>query len=565
MMAGKATNLFEWPALAGADLEPLQGATFEHAVWGKVHGAASDARWIAASASFTGQDLDLEHELELGSEDAPRSTQLWRTLDGSHFAVGCYPSRAVDAAGRQSQLEKQILEWRRPAATPAAAGSLLLMPVVTALSDEIWWPHRKDLRWSESDFVLPLDPWRPVVEGDSVTGAVAQAIDRGLGDLRRHASAEALSDLYAAVLANQRTIPLRGLESPLGPLALAVLMLPLERDQADRLSIAGWLPSSRADAGEQQARWNLVLGGESPLAAGGDPPNAEQRQRGQRLAQTLIVGDPSQLKRPMVTVSGPTATKADGDQPPTRLALWGPSAAGKTVLLAQLYFELDAEVTDWEIYPTQSSLAFIQQMRSKMRSNNAFPAPTMAREQISYTFRHRQTGAEASLVVDDRPGGEFEKLEADIQQRLAEAEGLVLLFDPLRPPARLEQEIWRTLEGVYLARGESSTKDSRPIAVCISKADVLIKSPADFRRARREMEEFVRERVNPILIKLLDRFCDHYRLFPVSAAGVDLHHGSIERVVFYDENLTPRICSGGQAFNLMAPFAWLLEELVEKK
>ncbi len=560
-------TVFDWPALEGADPEVLAGQKFERAIWGKAHDAPTDFRWLACSPSFSFQDRRLDRELGLGPEDAPKVTQLWRALgNGSgagrrpHFAVSCYPSRAIDAVGRSGVLEKQILEWQRPPGVPAALGAVVLLPAVAGLDDEVWWSKRADPRWMEDDFIDKVEPWSPGAEawtGDGIAGRVA----RGLEALRQRVTPEALAGLYAGVLARNRALSLGSLREPLPAEAVAALFLPLSRLEADRLSVAGWLPSTRADGAEQQGRWNLLLGGDAAIPAAGDPPTAEHQRLGERLAGALLAGDPSQLRarprrrRPETADAG----AADG----TQLALWGPTASGKTVLLAQLYFEADAEAADWEIFPTESSLAFIKQMRDKMRSSNAFPGGTTAREKIVYHFRHRHSGAQATLEVEDRPGKDYQDLDEPTLDRLQAVDGLVLLFDPTRSVATRRRELWETLEDLHVASGLGGTKDSRPFAVCMSKADHLINSAADFRRARsdEEMDDFVRQHADPELLRALKRFCDNYRFFPVSSAGVDLRHGVIERVVFFDESLEPRICTAGQPFNLLAPFAWILDEL----
>ena len=54
---------------------------------------------------------------------------------------------------------------------------------------------------------------------------------------------------------------------------------------------------------------------------------------------------------------------------PIHLTLWGPSAAGKTVLLAQIYIETAGGDGEWEIFPTAESHEFIRQMRGSMAAN----------------------------------------------------------------------------------------------------------------------------------------------------------------------------------------------------
>lgn len=252
---------------------------------------------------------------------------------------------------------------------------------------------------------------------------------------------------------------------------------------------------------------------------------------------------------------------------PVHLTLWGPSAAGKTVLLAQLYIEAEAG-GDWDVFPTAESHAFIRQMRASMASTNAFPqaTPVGAVERIAYRFHHRPTGTDVVLEMEDRAGRDYEELEEESQTRLAKSSGLVLLFDPSRSPADLEREVWDTLESIHISSGRGARKDPRPIAVCLSKADLLLDGPADLERALTDPDGFVRDRVDPSLLKALDRFCEHYRLFPVSSAGVRLGWGVIEPVVFYDEDLNPRLSTdGGQPINVMAPFAWVLKQVVLKQ
>ncbi|HEX6863287.1 MAG TPA: hypothetical protein VF414_10755, partial [Thermoanaerobaculia bacterium] len=392
--------------------------------------------------------------------------------------------------------------------------------------------------------------------------SLGEAVARGTAELHAALQEEALTDLYAHILAGHRAVPLAGLAAPLAPEAVAALLLPLPRALADQLSVAGWLPSRRFDLEALQRSWSVVLGGATLPPAPPWSPSPDQRRQARALAQAILANDPSLLAVP----PAPAAIRATvaGSSSPIRLAMWGPSSAGKTALLAKLYLDDDEQI-DWDIFPTATSLQFIQDMRSHMRTSNSFPpATTAAVEQIEYQFRHRETGSEASLRLEDRAGSESEKLSDAIRSQLAEAQGLVLVFDPLAEGSALEGQVWRTLEHIHVASGRGVRKDSRPIAVCVSKADLLIETIEDLRSAREDPDGFVRRHDRMGLVRALDRLCDNYRLFPVSAAGLRVRHGVIEPVVFYDEGLRPRLCPGGLPLNVRTPFAWLLDQVTNR-
>lgn len=248
------------------------------------------------------------------------------------------------------------------------------------------------------------------------------------------------------------------------------------------------------------------------------------------------------------------------------LALWGPSAAGKTALLAQLFLLPSAAGEGWEVFPTEASLPFVEQMQARLQTENLFPEATTLGtvSKLLYHFVNRAAGTRASLHVEDRAGREFEEMNEEGQRRLNAAHGLVLLFDPMRERERLRDEVIRALQRLYVTRehgADQDPRDPRPIAVCLSKADLLIRTPEDALRARREPDAFVRERMVPELGGWIDRFCANYRLFPVSAAGIRVRRGVVEPVVFYDEGLRLRIGLGGEPFNLIEPFLWIFRQL----
>jgi len=559
-----------WPALDFDGRELPQQLTCERGVWGKVHGAPTDFRWIAETPALAApQKHIVERELPLGSEDAPLSTTLWRVVEDTCYAVRVYPSTARDAAGGSGFLEKQLFEWKRPAHVPAALGALLLLPAVAALEPTDWEQQPADIRWSEEDHVtvLPANEARP-----TSMAAIEAAIEEGLRGLSESITEEALADVYASLLAGNRAVPLQGLSSPLPPASLAAVLLPLPRSVADRISIAGWIPTTQlSEFDPEQIRrcWDVVGGDSAGSPSDRATPQGEQVRQGQAMARSIFRDrGPA---RPRV-VSAAMSKATDPAIKPVEIALWGPTAAGKTAFVAKLY--LDSKDGEWEVFSTGKSLAFVQDMRERIRKDNLFPFATIVGDiprEIEYIFTHSKNRVRWSMQLEDRAGYHSEKLEeaaqrekpgvVSLKRRLESADGLVLLFDPLANEVALETSVANTLELLNVASGRVGLKEERPIAVCFSKADVLIRTPEDLQRAVEQPDAFVRERMPAALVRPLDRLCSNYRLFPVSAAGIRTRYGIIEPAVFVDEACQPRISPGGEAFNLLAPFTWILGEL----
>ncbi len=544
-----------WPALATTGDSPLPSdLDYERGVWGKVHGAHTDYQWIAASAAFASGDPPLEGELRLGSEDVPRHAVHWRVVGDRACAVVCYPSRSTDAAGRTSFLEKQVFVWQRPAEIPSALGALFLLPRIAAVDNAIWW-ERRQIRLSDEDSLLTLTPADHPPLALSVED-LESTIDTGIEELGRVVSEEVLGDLYARLLAGQSGVPIAGrLAEPLSGAALAAVLLPLPRSLADRLSLTGWLPAQRIPDVEDLARcWSAVLGGSVLPPSPAVVPSPLQQQRGRELARAL-------LHRAPATAAGGAVINRSSSRPRKSIpiAVWGAPSAGKTALLTQLY--LEARGGGWEVLPSEKSQKFIDDMRNRMRSQQRFPPATSTPEPIEYRCRLLGTQREFSLRLEDRAGSESVKPSEGMRRQLQEASGLVLLFDPLVELTELEDQISRTLEQVYLDR-DSDGPDSRPVALCFSKADFLIATADDLRLAREDPDGFIRrqERIQK-LEGVVRRFCSNYRLFPVSAAGVRLRYGVVEPIVFYDEALSLRLRSGGESLNVFAPFAWVLDEV----
>ncbi len=300
----------DWPEIA--PVLPATPATgeppvlrVEHAVWGKVHGARSDFRWIARSPDFP-QDPDLPRQLNLGAEDQPVRTQLWRNLHGRCYAVSCYPSRATDWSGRTGFLEKQILAWEPAVGLPAALGALLLLPEVACRTDEVWWDRCEGEPWQDPGFALPLPAPGPIPVEES---QVEASLIRGIEALHAVLQANSLEAYFLRLLGRLRPAGLTGLSQPLPPEALAALLAPLPGMLADRVSLAGWISghASRDDL----ARWDAVV--LPPELAGTAEPEVQvspvDRERASTWARRLLLlPEPMEELRPSpFSVAEPSA------------------------------------------------------------------------------------------------------------------------------------------------------------------------------------------------------------------------------------------------------------------
>jgi hypothetical protein len=300
-----SASVWQWPALnLQGHPRPLQ-LEVERAVWGKVHGAASDFRWIAHSPGLRPQARRLELELLLGSEDVPERATCWRALGSSYCAVSSYPSRALDAARRSGFLEKQLMEWTPYQDAPAALGALMLLPRVAGFTDEIWWNRSGDPGWAQPGFALNLEPGDvPSLEVDE--GNLARTVAAGCAVLRDAVEETTLAAFYSSLLAKRRPAILSGLGRPLPPEALAALLLPLPRKLADRLSMAGWVVSQRVDPESFTRLWDALLcdGVPASLRAAAE---SEITEPGREAARAVLSGGPPRSDRPFVPSSPPSS------------------------------------------------------------------------------------------------------------------------------------------------------------------------------------------------------------------------------------------------------------------
>jgi hypothetical protein len=287
-----------WPALQ-VDRERLPPvAEYERGVWGKMHGAPTDFRWIARTVGFGRAHADLQMQLSLGGEDVPVRFPAWRNVGDRCYAISSYPSRAIDAAGRRDFLEKQVLEWHRPPNVPAALGALLLLPRAATLTDAIWWDRYVGELWTQPEIFLRIDDadHQPLAIDEDELGV---AIERGRQQLREAVSADALAQLYDQLLAGRRPALLTSSPQPLPPEALAVLLLPLPRELADRISLAGWIPTDRPVFADLGSRWNVLA---LPTAERVSSSSSVAR----RMADSLLATEPVQPSQVVIDERRPT-------------------------------------------------------------------------------------------------------------------------------------------------------------------------------------------------------------------------------------------------------------------
>ncbi|MBL8213834.1 MAG: hypothetical protein JNK87_24160 [Bryobacterales bacterium] len=239
----------DWPALQNGSVSPGKVIRAERAISGKVHGTVG-FRWIARSPGFEGAALRVDRALLLSLEDAPASMPAWRFFKGHYYAVWAYRSSASDAAGRSNFLEKQILEWKPVPGIPPVAAALVLLNRASQLTEDDWINAAADPAWNEKDHFLEIEPIEEQLQSESLS----KLIEAGSTELSA-LPAPAIEAFYAALRLGIKPAPLPHDRKPLSPLALACLLLPLSSQTADRLSLAGWTPSTVVDPGDGE-RWD---------------------------------------------------------------------------------------------------------------------------------------------------------------------------------------------------------------------------------------------------------------------------------------------------------------------
>ncbi len=241
----------EWPALSGCRLHTTLSC--QQGVWGKFQGSSEDFSWIGRSASFNTTAPPIETQLALGAQDdLTQPAAFWRVLNGRCVALAIVPSRVEDRTGRRG-LEMHALEWRHDD-TPAAVGALTLLPAVwkSALTSTLALTGAPLAAAAQSN-AAPLSDHVVDVQRSRLQQAAANGVESLLSAVSR----DSLVGFYSALLGGQRPAMLTA-GQPLSAEALAALLLPLDRDHADAVSLAGWIVST-ALYERMPSMWNGIV------------------------------------------------------------------------------------------------------------------------------------------------------------------------------------------------------------------------------------------------------------------------------------------------------------------
>jgi hypothetical protein len=404
-----------------------------------------------------------------------------------------------------------------------------------------------------------------------------------------------LAAMYAQLLAGNRLVPLPETRIPLTACAFAVLLLPLERPLADQVAMLSHLPSTRLDLkrfspGDGAAvAWHLIGCGDSNSGLLPPPacaPGKELQAIGATMAQALLDNDPGLASRarqaapPQQPASPPDQDALENRSPgyppiphqsvpplgegTREIRIWGAASSGKTAYLAQLFTKSDhGGDPDWSVsLPPGSDQTWFKRRLEDFQKENRFAEATNvdANDEIRYRLINARTGHRATIFIDDRPGVVSQTFDQETARRFAAADGLLLLIDPMRDRGTQNDEVKRAFMAMQQERRDDHL-DPRPLAVCVSKCDEYIHTVADFHRANKLPQVFLRDLIGRFITGEIARYFSNSRVFALSAAGLCIAHGAVSPSVFYDENFELRIKSDGRPMNLLEPLVWIIEEI----
>ena len=242
-------------------------------------------------------------------------------------------------------------------------------------------------------------------------------------------------------------------------------------------------------------------------------------------------------------------------------ALWGPSGVGKSMLLGRI--TRDNTHKNWQVLPGNLEAKSFQSNIFDVFKGGHWPKPThfSTRSQQEYSFSDSSTHRLFNVKIVDRAGIHNTNLAPEVIKALRAAHGLVLLFSPEDEPSHLREYLGRIAVEVQQT---SFQRDKRPYAICFTKMDLYIETEEQFHRMINEPHEFVE--ANYKLrdhVEYIKHFCKVFRLFPVSAAGVNMISGSLRSAHFYDDHGLPRLVPDAQPINVLSPFIWLFSQVSE--
>jgi hypothetical protein len=215
--------------------------------------------------------------------------------------------------------------------------------------------------------------------------------------------------------------------------------------------------------------------------------------------------------RPQPVTAAPPAPagRSGGGAPPIRFGLCGAPSGGKTTFLASLSIAVAAaderEVGRWSMTPADDpSLTFLIERERELISGQRFPQATQQDVQYQWQIDGKLSAPPSrgwlrrqprepepvsfSLEVEDRPGGDFlldtssgVPISDAGLDRLAGAEALIFLFDPMRELARTDKDManWQFFSKLLHTlkmrlRATNRLVNGRlphHVAVCVTKFD----------------------------------------------------------------------------------------------
>lgn len=380
-------SLFKWPALSQVSSLPESSFDYQHGIYGKVDNAETDFRWLATSSSFTSH----RSELHLRFNPRPESVlhiPLWWQFDGWYYASFCYPSAGADKTGRPSK-EAQVLGWK-PREGQVALGALALLTAAAEFLPIDWPEWGKDSNWKNETHIKNISKTRVTMSSTKLEDAAGHGI-RELALIPE----QILRDFYRSLLARRWPALLTGLDKPLGPQALAVLLLPLKPDECRGLCLAGWETEWSGWSGLACRR---PLETQSAALAAPVPPDIEDRAA--LIAKAIRANDPDLAARPCDEVCRILAFARDSKDLSAEAGRVGKSVCTPTAPESELLEQalrdlLEAKPPDYldQYTPEEVRDAYRRRMAAKAEVMKAWWITSATPDDLPRWFdSHRSTG-----------------------------------------------------------------------------------------------------------------------------------------------------------------------------